>query len=141
MSPGKRRLNPGYQVSFLIPKSESPRLDGQLLECRTQKRSFAQRDFLVSPKSKSRKFKNAFNFTRFQLLLVTLDKKNGDISRCEVAEFQFPMPFSELTLSFKLSFSLYFNSYVSNKQISQRQEQLLFHVMYVSMSQDILQSY
>ncbi|GIY24568.1 hypothetical protein CDAR_4441 [Caerostris darwini] len=66
---GKKRLNPGYQVSFLIPKSESPRLDGQLLECRTQKPSFAQRDFLVSPKSKSRKFKNAFNFTRFQLLL------------------------------------------------------------------------
>ncbi|GIY00421.1 hypothetical protein CDAR_403561 [Caerostris darwini] len=66
---GKKRLNPGYQVSFLIPKSESPRLDGQLLECRTQKPSFAQRDFLVSPKSKSRKFRNAFNFTRFQLLL------------------------------------------------------------------------
>ncbi|GIX86735.1 hypothetical protein CDAR_591351 [Caerostris darwini] len=38
----RKSLNPGYQVSFLIPKSESPRLDGQLLECRTQN--------LLSPK-------------------------------------------------------------------------------------------
>ncbi|GIY28157.1 hypothetical protein CDAR_219141 [Caerostris darwini] len=45
----RKSLNPGYQVSFLIPKSESPRLDGQLLECRTQN-LLSPKEIFLSPR-------------------------------------------------------------------------------------------